>query len=77
MLARKPVIVCSDSGGPLEFVRDEENGLIAAPEPEELARALDRIWEDRGRAKQWGEAGFELYQSMNITWPKVVDSLLG
>jgi glycosyltransferase involved in cell wall biosynthesis len=77
MLARKPVIVCSDSGGPLEFVRDEENGLIAGPEPEALARALDRVWEDRSRAKQWGEAGFELYQSMNITWPKVVDSLLG
>src|SRR5262249_18713014 len=28
MLARKPLIVCSDSGGPLEFVHHEENGLI-------------------------------------------------
>jgi glycosyltransferase involved in cell wall biosynthesis len=77
MLARKPIVVCSDSGGPLEFVRDEENGLIADPTPEKLARAMDTIWENRSRAKEWGEAGFELYQSMEITWPKVVNSLLG
>jgi glycosyltransferase involved in cell wall biosynthesis len=77
MLARKPILVCSDSGGPLEFVRDEENGLIAAPAPEDLARALDRVWENRSRAKEWGQAGYDLYQSMNISWPKVVDSLVG
>jgi len=77
MLAQKPIVVCSDSGGPLEFVRNEENGLVAGPTPDDLARALDRIWENRSRAKEWGEAGYDLYRSMNITWPKVVESLLG
>jgi len=28
MLAAKPVITCNDSGGPMEFVRDRENGLL-------------------------------------------------
>src|SRR5215813_14144885 len=56
MLASKPLIVCSDSGGPLEFVRHEETGLIAEPEPHNLARALDRVWKDRELAKKWGEA---------------------
>ena len=31
MLASKPVITCTDSGGPLEFVRAGETGLIAGP----------------------------------------------
>jgi glycosyltransferase involved in cell wall biosynthesis len=76
MLARKPVVVCSDSGGPLEFVRNEENGLIAEPSPDNLAQALDRLWENRGQAKQLGVAGYELYEEMNISWSKVVETLL-
>ena len=57
MLASKPLIVCTDSGGPLEFVRHEETGLIAEPEAASLAKAFDRLWEDRSAAKKWGEAG--------------------
>jgi glycosyltransferase involved in cell wall biosynthesis len=77
MLAQKPLIVCSDSGGPLEFVRNEENGLIVDPNPDELAQALDNIWENRAQAKKWGSAGYELYQQLNISWPRVVESLVG
>ena len=77
MLARKPVVICSDSGGPLEFVRNEENGLIAEPSPDSLAQALDRLWENRSQARQLGVAGYELYGQMNISWSKVVETLLG
>jgi glycosyltransferase involved in cell wall biosynthesis len=76
MLARKPVVVCSDSGGPLEFVTNEVNGLIAEPTPESLAGALDRLWENRREAKEFGANGFELYRQKNISWQKVVESLL-
>lgn len=76
MLARKPVVICSDSGGPLEFVRNEENGLITAPTAEALAEGLDRIWDDRELAKKLGEAGYELYQQLNISWPNVVEKLV-
>ena len=76
MLAAKPLIACSDSGGPLEFVRHEETGLIANPEAVSLARALDRLWDDRTAAKAWGKAGYALYQALDITWPHVVRKLL-
>jgi glycosyltransferase involved in cell wall biosynthesis len=76
MLARKPVVVCSDSGGPLEFVRNEENGLVAQPDPASLARAFDLLWENRSLAKQWGVAGYDLYRQMNISWANVVETLL-
>ncbi|HEX8230225.1 MAG TPA: glycosyltransferase family 4 protein [Chloroflexia bacterium] len=76
MLSSKPVITCTDSGGPLEFVRDGETGYIAEPSPEGLAATLDRLWEDRTRAKSLGEAGRELYDSLGISWPTVVKKLL-
>lgn len=76
MLAAKPVITCSDSGGPLEFVADRANGLIAEPTPEALAAAFDSLWENRDQAKAWGEAGRERYESLNLSWETVVKKLL-
>ena len=40
MLAAKPVITVTDAGGPLEFITDGSEGLITAPEPAPLARAM-------------------------------------
>ena len=37
MLSAKPVITCSDSGGPLEFVMDQQTGLVAGSTPESVA----------------------------------------
>lgn len=77
MLAGKPLITCNDSGGPLEFVQNEETGLIVSPEATSLAHAFDQIYSDRDRTKRWGERGRDLYRSMNITWNGVVEKLLG
>jgi glycosyltransferase involved in cell wall biosynthesis len=76
MLAAKPVITCTDSGGPLEFVRPNETGLIAEPLSESLAQSLDHLWDYRAQARHWGEAGRALYDQMEITWPGVVRKLL-
>jgi glycosyltransferase involved in cell wall biosynthesis len=38
MLSRKPLITCTDSGGPLEFVRPGEDGLVASPKPNSGAK---------------------------------------
>ena len=76
MLAAKPLVVCADSGGPLEFVRHEETGLITEPEAGHLAKALDRLWQDRSEAKKWGAAGNSLYRELNITWENVVRKLV-
>ena len=75
MLAAKPVITCTDSGGPVEFVRDGETGLVAAPTAEGLAAAMDRLWSDRASAARWGEAGRALYERQDITWERVVTTL--
>ena len=76
MLASKPVITCTDSGGPLEFVRDGETGLAVPPTAEALASAMDRLWQDRGVAARWGEAGRELYERHDISWKRVVATLM-
>jgi glycosyltransferase involved in cell wall biosynthesis len=76
MLSSKPVVTCTDSGGPLEFVRAGETGLVAEPTPAALAAAMDQLWEDRGRARRLGEGGFALYQSLDISWTTVVERLL-
>ena len=76
MLSSKPVITATDSGGALEFVSDAETGLIAEPTAEGLARAMDTLWQNRRRAKNWGEAGRRRYESLEISWPRVVEALL-
>jgi len=76
MLSAKPVITCTDSGGPLEFVRDKETGLIAEQTPESLATAMDELWKDQARAKTWGENGAAFYRQLDISWAKTIEKLL-
>jgi glycosyltransferase involved in cell wall biosynthesis len=72
--ARKPVITCSDSGGPTELVRDGESGAVAAPEPPLLAEAIARVMSDPGAAERMGTAGAAL--AATLTWEKTVSKLL-
>ncbi len=76
MLSSKPVITCEDSGGPLEFVLDRQTGLICEPTPEAMAAAMDELWENRGAAREWGEAGRERYRGLRIDWGTVLEKLL-
>jgi glycosyltransferase involved in cell wall biosynthesis len=76
MLSSKPVITCSDSGGPLEFIRHDETGLVATPEAKAVAQALDRLWSHRGQAESLGRTGRLNYERMNISWSQVVSKLL-
>jgi glycosyltransferase involved in cell wall biosynthesis len=76
MLARKPVITCTDSGGPLEFAIHHRTGIIADPTPAALAAAMDSLWEDCERARQWGDAGRQRYDDLKIDWKNVVEKLL-
>ncbi len=76
MLAAKPVLTCTDSGGVLEFVVDGDNGLICEPEAEVLAAALDRLWKRPDQARQMGERGAERYVELDIGWDNVLPHLL-
>jgi glycosyltransferase involved in cell wall biosynthesis len=73
-LARKPVVTTSDSGGPLEFVEDGVNGLVAAPTPEAVADAVARLASDAAAATRLGEAGYA--RARLISWDGVVEQLM-
>jgi glycosyltransferase involved in cell wall biosynthesis len=73
-LARKPVVTCSDSGGPNEFVVHGVNGFVSAPDPDELADAVRTLDADRPRAAAMGDAGHEA--ASRITWDGVIEKLV-
>jgi glycosyltransferase involved in cell wall biosynthesis len=76
MLSSKPIITCTDSGGPLEFVNHEETGLIVESIPTAIAAAMDNLWENRTWASHLGKAGRDYYTSLNISWSNVIENLL-
>jgi glycosyltransferase involved in cell wall biosynthesis len=71
----KPVVTTTDAGGPLEFVRDGETGLVAAPEPEAVAAALGRLLARPAEAREMGAAGRASVQG--ICWDTVIAALTG
>ena len=70
----KPVITCSDSGGPTEVVVHEENGLVVAPTAAAIAAAMRRVADDAALAERWGTAG--LVAASAMTWDRAVERLL-
>ena len=72
--SRKPVVTCSDSGGPAELVVDDVNGKVCAPRPEALAVALRELMDDAAAAERMGQAG--LHQVSEMTWSRAVAQLL-
>jgi glycosyltransferase involved in cell wall biosynthesis len=73
-LSEKPVLTTSDSGGPLEVVRDGETGLVVAPDARELARAAAYATAHADEAAAWGRAGKAVAE--RVTWSACIDALL-
>jgi glycosyltransferase involved in cell wall biosynthesis len=74
LASQKPVVTCTDAGGPLEFVHDGVEGLVSAPTPEALAPALSAVAGDEALARRMGEAGLAAVQA--LTWPRVVERVV-
>lgn len=72
--ARKPVITCTDSGGPLDFLRDGENGLVVPPTAAAMAAAFAQVMDSPGRAEQMGARAAATVAGMN--WPDAVKRLV-
>jgi glycosyltransferase involved in cell wall biosynthesis len=70
----KAVVTTPDSGGPAELVEHQVNGLVAAPTPEGIAAALDRIAAEPGLAEKLGQAARASAQ--RFTWPAAVEALV-
>jgi glycosyltransferase involved in cell wall biosynthesis len=73
-LSKKPVVTCTDSGGPLEFVVDGENGRIVAPDAPAIAAATADLLASPEKARELGERGFERVRG--ISWASAVRALL-
>ena len=76
MLSAKPVVLTNDSGGAAELIEHDQEGLIVEPEAKAIAVALDRLYEDRDRARRMGEKGREKLTAMNLSWEKVVKKII-
>lgn len=72
-MSAKPVVTCTDSGGTLEFVDNDVNGFVVEPEPDAMAEAVERLFSNRDRAREMGEAGQP--KVSGISWDHVIDSL--
>lgn len=73
-LSKKPVVTCSDSGGPLEFVVDGESGRVTAPDGAALGEAVAEILRNPQKGTALGENGFERVRG--IRWDTAVAALL-
>jgi len=73
-LSKKAVVTCTDSGGPLEFVIDGENGRVVAPDAAALAEAIGALLADPQKSREFGERGFERVRE--IRWENAVRALL-
>lgn len=76
MLAAKPVITCTDSGGPLEFVKHQQTGLVVAPDARDIASAIDGLAGRPQWSAELGRAGLSHYNGFAMNWDTVVSSLL-
>ena len=73
-LSGRPVVTCTDSGGPLEFVRDGATGRVVPPDGRAVGEAAASLLADRARAREMGRAGREAVRG--ITWESAVRTLL-
>lgn len=79
----KPMISCEIGTGTSYVNLDGETGLVVAPnDPQALAGAMRRIWNDRTKAIQWGRAARIRYedkftaQSMGADFAELYSGLL-
>jgi glycosyltransferase involved in cell wall biosynthesis len=77
MLSAKPLVICNDAGGPQEFVTHLANGLVVEPEPKAIAEAFDWLYANPAKAKEMGRVGLARFSALGISWPSVVETLLG
>jgi glycosyltransferase involved in cell wall biosynthesis len=71
--SRRPVVTTKDAGGPLEFVKDGDTGLVCDAEPEAIGRALSRLLADKALGQRLGEAGHAA--TRDIGWDQAIRSL--
>lgn len=75
----KPVITAKDSGGVLEFVKHEENGLVLEPTSDAIGHGINKLVSDKNGAKEMGQRGREFIEQSGLLthgWDQVISRLL-
>lgn len=70
----KPVITCNDSGTPVDLVSNANAGIVVDPTPASIAAAIDGIASNPLHAREMGERGRQLSQSIN--WNAAVERVI-
>lgn len=71
----KAVLTCTDSGEPLEFVRDGETGYVVKPEPKAVAERLTHAIDHRRDVARMGARALQAVR--HIAWEPIVEALTG
>jgi len=64
----RPVIVCTDGGGLVDFVQDGVNGMVVEPTAPAIAAAVERLFENPDMADDMGRAALD--RSREYTWER-------
>ena len=74
-LSRKPVMTAFDSGGPLEFVKHDVNGIVLdSLEENHIGQALNKLFFAKDKCKILGNQGYKTVKHIN--WDQVIDCLV-
>jgi glycosyltransferase involved in cell wall biosynthesis/GT2 family glycosyltransferase len=71
---RKPVITCTDSGEPLQFVKDGVTGFVVKPDEQALAERIEFLVDHPRTARAQGEQGYRTVA--HLCWDPIVSNLL-
>ena len=74
--AGRCTISTTDAGGVGEFIVDGWNGDLVAPRPDAVAMAIDRLFEEHGRARMLGDNARARIAELRIGWEHVLARLL-
>jgi glycosyltransferase involved in cell wall biosynthesis len=72
----KPLLATTDSGGVLEFVAHERNGLVCDPDAKAIAESLDRLYSNRKLVEDLGCEANKTVEKLRINWDSVIHDLL-
>jgi len=74
-LSKKPVLTSSDAGGPLEFVRDNSNGIIIdSLDAGVIGKKIDELVLNKDKSRNFGLNGY--FTAKDINWDFVIQTLL-
>ncbi|MGH9366757.1 MAG: glycosyltransferase family 4 protein [Thermoanaerobaculia bacterium] len=73
-LSGKPVLTTEDAGGPLEFVRDGDTGIVVPARPEAIGAALEIAWHNPEALARMGEKGKR--RAAALDWDRTIRTLL-